>query len=82
MASWVGLIRVLALTGLSVNADTITVGPITHVSDGSGGQLWTYPIIFDNSAISATQPTSFDLNDFGPLRQRVLWLQVGASVQG
>jgi hypothetical protein len=63
-----GTTGVLVLTGLSANADTISVGPITHVSDGSGGQLWTYPITFDNSTISAVQPTSFNLNDFGPLK--------------
>ncbi len=49
-------------------ANTISVGVITHVSDGSGGELWTYPIIFNNSSISSTQPTGFDLNDFGPLK--------------
>jgi hypothetical protein len=49
-------------------ANTITVGAITNVSDGSGGQLWTYPIIFNNSDISATQPTSFVLDDFGALK--------------
>ena len=59
---------VLALTGLSANANTISVGPITTAPDGSGGELWTYPIIFDNSTISSTQPTSFNLNDFGPLK--------------
>jgi hypothetical protein len=64
---------VLAAGGLLVAsgpsfANTITVGVITHVSDGSGGQLWTYPIIFDNDAIDPTQPTSFNLNDFGPLK--------------
>jgi hypothetical protein len=59
---------VIALTGLSANANTISVGVITHVDDGSGGQLWTYPIIFANSSISSSQPTSFNLNDFGPLK--------------
>ena len=59
---------VFALTGLSANANTITVGVITHTPDGSGGELWTYPIVFDNSAINATQPTSFNLNDIGPLK--------------
>src|SRR5215471_15962822 len=59
---------VLALTGLAANANTITVGVITHVDDGSGGQLWTYPIIFNNSQVDSTQPTSFNLNDFGPLK--------------
>jgi hypothetical protein len=59
---------VLALTGLSANANTISVGVITHVDDGSGGQLWTYPIVFNNSSISSSQPTSFDLNDFGALK--------------
>jgi len=59
---------VLALTALSANANTISIGVITTVSDGSGGTLWTYPIIFDNSRISAAQPTSFNLNDFGILK--------------
>ena len=59
---------VLALTGLSANANTISVGVISHVDDGSGGQLWTYPIVFNNSSISSSQPTSFDLNDFGALK--------------
>jgi hypothetical protein len=59
---------VLALTSLSANANTITVGVITTAPDGSGGVLWTYPIIFDNSKIDPTQPTSFNLNDFGPLK--------------
>jgi hypothetical protein len=58
---------VLAMTGLSANA-TITVGPIMQAPDGSGGVLWTYPIIFDNDKIDPTQPTSFNLNDFGPLK--------------
>jgi hypothetical protein len=58
---------VLALTGLSANA-TITLGPITTAPDGSGGTLWTYPIIFVNTTISSTQPTSFSLNDFGVLK--------------
>jgi len=56
------------LTGLSVNANTISVGVISTAPDGSGGTLWTYPIIFNNSAIDASQPTSFDLNDFGALK--------------
>ena len=59
---------VLALTGLSANANTIVVGPITQASDGGTGVLWTYPIIFDNDKIDPTQPTSFNLNDFGPLK--------------
>jgi hypothetical protein len=59
---------VLALTGFGVNANTISVGPITTAPDGSGGELWTYPITFDNSTISAAQPTSFNLNDFGALK--------------
>ena len=59
---------VLALTGLSANANTISVGVISHVDDGSGGQIWTYPITFANSAISSTQPTSFNINDFGALK--------------
>jgi hypothetical protein len=59
---------VLALTSLSANANTISVGPITTASDGSGGTLWTYPIIFANSTISSTQPTSFNINDFGLLK--------------
>jgi hypothetical protein len=59
---------VLALTGLSANANTISVGVISHVDDGSGGQIWTYPIIFNNSSISSSQPTSFDINDFGALK--------------
>jgi len=59
---------VLALTGLSANANTISVGPITTAPDGSGGTLWTYPIIFANTSISSTQPTSFNLNDFGALK--------------
>jgi len=58
---------VLVLTGLSANA-TISVGPITVSSDGSGGMLWDYPITFDNSTISSPQPTSFNLNDFGALK--------------
>jgi len=63
-----GLLAVVLLTSLSALANTISVGVITHVDDGSGGQLWTYPIIFNNSAIDSTQPTSFDLNDFGALK--------------
>ena len=59
---------VLALTSLSANANTISIGPITTASDGSGGTLWTYPIIFANSTISSTQPTSFNINDFGFLK--------------
>ena len=59
---------VIALTGLSANADTISVGPITTAPDGSGGALWTYPIIFNNSTVSSTQPTAFNLNDFGALK--------------
>jgi hypothetical protein len=59
---------VLALTSLSANADTISIGPITTAPDGSGGTLWTYPIVFDNSSISSAQPTSFNLNDFGSLK--------------
>ena len=59
---------VLALTSLSANANTISIGPITTASDGSGGTLWTYPIIFGNSTISSTQPTSFNINDFGLLK--------------
>ena len=64
LAAMVGL---LSAAGMA-HADTITVGAITSVSDGSGGQLWTYPILFNNSTISATQPTSFVLDDFGPLK--------------
>ena len=59
---------VLALVAVSVNANTISVGAITTAPDGSGGVLWTYPIIFNNTAIDSTQPTSFNLNDFGPLK--------------
>jgi hypothetical protein len=59
---------VLALTGLSANANTISVGAITTAPDGSGGTLWTYPIIFSNTSVNSTQPTSFDLNDFGALK--------------
>ena len=59
---------VLALTGLSANANTIVIGPISTAPDGSGGTLWTYPIIFGNSTISSTQPTSFNINDFGALK--------------
>jgi hypothetical protein len=59
---------VLALTALSASANTISVGVITTAPDGSGGTLWTYPIIFNNSAIDSTQPTSFNLNDFGALK--------------
>ena len=44
------------------------MAPITTAPDGSGGELWTYPIIFNNSTISSTQPTSFNLNDFGALK--------------
>lgn len=62
-----GLLAVGLLASLPANA-TISVGTITHVSDGSGGQLWTYPIIFNNDSISSSQPTSFNVNDFGPLR--------------
>ncbi len=58
----------LGLTGLCANADTIAIGAITDAPDGSGGVLWTYPITFDNSSISSTQPTAFNLNDFGPLK--------------
>jgi hypothetical protein len=61
-------VGVLALTGISSNANTISVGSITTASDGSGGTLWTYPIIFANTTISSTQPTSFNLCDFGPLK--------------
>jgi hypothetical protein len=60
-------VGVLALTGLSANA-TISVGPITTSPDGSGGTLWDYPITFNNTTISSTQPTSFNLNDFGALK--------------
>ena len=60
-------VGVLALTGLSANA-TITVGPITTSPDGSGGTLWDYPITFNNNSINSTQPTSFNLNDFGALK--------------
>ena len=59
---------VLALTSLSANADTIFIGPITTAPDGSGGTLWTYPMVFDNSSISSAQPTSFNINDFGALK--------------
>src|SRR5678816_596118 len=59
---------VLALTAISANANTISVGSITTAPDGSGGTLWTYPIIFANTSISSTQPTSFNLNDFGALK--------------
>jgi hypothetical protein len=59
---------VLALTSLSANADTISIGPISTAPDGSGGTLWTYPMVFDNSKISSTQPTSFNINDFGALK--------------
>jgi hypothetical protein len=59
---------VLALTSLSANANTISIGPITTADDGSGGTLWTYPIIFGNSTIRSTQPTSFNINDFGVLK--------------
>ena len=59
---------VLALTSLSANADTISIGPVSTAPDGSGGTLWTYPIVFDNSTISSTQPTSFNINDFGALK--------------
>ena len=59
---------VLALTGLSANANTIVIGPISTAPDGSGGTLWTYPIIFGNSTINSTQPTSFNINDFGFLK--------------
>src|SRR5262245_18913808 len=59
---------VLALAGLSANANSITVGPITSAPDGSGGTLWTYPIIFANSIVIAAQPSAFNLNDFGPLK--------------
>jgi hypothetical protein len=58
---------VLALT-VSANANTISVGAISTATDTSGGVLWTYPITFDNSTISSTQPTSFNLNDFGALK--------------
>jgi len=59
---------VLALTSLSANADTISIGPITTADDGSGGTLWTYPIVFNNSTIDSAQPTSFNINDFGALK--------------
>jgi VPDSG-CTERM motif len=61
------VVGVLALTGVSANA-TISVGPITTSPDGSGGTLWDYPITFNNSSISSTQPASFNLNDFGALK--------------
>jgi hypothetical protein len=60
-------VGVLALTSLSANA-TISVGPITTSPDGSGGMLWDYPITFNNTSISSTQPTTFNLNDFGALK--------------
>lgn len=59
---------VLALTGLSASANSITLGVITSAPDGSGGTLWTYPIVFANTAIDSTQPSFFNLNDFGPLK--------------
>src|SRR5262245_55434758 len=63
-----GLLVVLLLTSVSAAANTISVGAISVAPDGSGGQLWTYPIIFNNSDIAFAQPTSFDLNDFGSLK--------------
>src|SRR6266576_3197971 len=63
-----GLLAVVLLASLPANANTITVGTITTAPDGSGGVLWTYQIVFSNSAISSSQPTSFNLNDFGTLR--------------
>src|SRR5260221_9058499 len=59
---------VLALTGLSASANSITVGVITTAPDGSGGTLWTYPIQFINTAVDSTQPSFFNLNDFGTLK--------------
>ena len=59
-------VAIAVLATSSAFANTITVGVITHVDDGSGGQLWTYPIVFNNSAIDASQSTSFDLNDLVP----------------
>jgi len=59
---------VLALTSLSANANTISIGPISTAPDGSGGTLWTYPIVFDNSSIRSAQPTSFNICDFGALK--------------
>jgi hypothetical protein len=59
---------VLALTGLSASANSITVGVISVAPDGSGGELWTYPMTFQNSSIDSTQPSFFDLNDFGALK--------------
>jgi hypothetical protein len=56
------------LTASSAFANTISVGPITNAPDGSGGMLWTYPIMFSNSTVSSAQPTSFNLNDFGALK--------------
>jgi len=64
LAAAVGL---LSSAGMA-HANTITVGAITNAPDGSGGMLWTYPIIFNNSTISSSQPTSFVLDDFGPLK--------------
>jgi hypothetical protein len=63
LAAVVGL---LSSAGLA-HANTI-IGVITNAPDGSGGMLWTYPIIFTNSAIDASQPTSFVLDDFGALK--------------
>jgi hypothetical protein len=60
-------IAVLTTTS-SALADSIAVGAITTAPDGSGGTLWTYPIVFVNSAVSSAQPTAFNLNDFGALK--------------
>src|SRR6516165_3349730 len=62
------LVAIAVLATRSALANTISVGAITTASDGSGGLLWTYPIIFNNTSISSAQPTSFDLNDFGSLK--------------
>jgi VPDSG-CTERM motif len=59
---------VLALTGLSANANTISIGSISVTPDGTGGTLWHYQVIFDNTHISSTQPTQFNLNDFGSIK--------------
>jgi PEP-CTERM motif-containing protein len=62
------LVAIGVLTTSSAFANTISVGVISTAPDATGGTLWTYQITFNNSTISSTQPTGFNLNDFGPLK--------------
>jgi hypothetical protein len=62
---------VLAL-GFTANANTISVGDVTTAADGSGGLNWTYPIVFNNSQVLASEPSFFTIADFGLVRGGVL----------